>query len=433
MHFLIHQKGLSKKKGSDQIKLKLWLIEMDDDIDLDLVSKYYSAMSYPNQIKVLRYLFYLKAAGKKNLSLDDIRGVLSCTGCESHLIIEILLTLVMNKGVRLEREKISVMIENLSSFDNADEVTTNRLSAFFYPCPGHLAVAANWSRSSYDVVRYGLVSKEQKNGIVYYAIEFYDSPIDQNGEEIDYADYEYVEHIKQAFLLNFEIAYTDELEPKYWIDTKNEIQLRAFMRLYSIDDYCDLFPDGLDCDPLHMRSNWKVSEEEEKGVLCSRSCFNAISPNERIPFTWCNKMPCTHSLRLFMTEDKWEKYKYMDFLRIMYSNELSKDQILAINDEVSGFINQLFKAQKDSASIQPSTHGSSDNYAEWSDDMSVITYREDYEEDEEMDNSALSSQLFDRPTYDRYNGSWAQDEMGYSDDDIDTIFDGDPDAYWNID
>lgn len=36
-------------------------------------------------------------------------------------------------------------------------------------------------------------------------------------------------------------------------------------------------------------------------------------------------------------------------------------------------------------------------------------------------------------TYERYNGSYAQDVMGYSDDDIDTIFDGDPDAYWNID
>lgn len=33
----------------------------------------------------------------------------------------------------------------------------------------------------------------------------------------------------------------------------------------------------------------------------------------------------------------------------------------------------------------------------------------------------------------RYSGSYAQDEMGYSDDDVDTIFDGDPDAYWNID
>ena len=36
-------------------------------------------------------------------------------------------------------------------------------------------------------------------------------------------------------------------------------------------------------------------------------------------------------------------------------------------------------------------------------------------------------------SYERYRGSYAQDEMGYSDDDIDIIFDGDPDAYWNID
>ena len=36
-------------------------------------------------------------------------------------------------------------------------------------------------------------------------------------------------------------------------------------------------------------------------------------------------------------------------------------------------------------------------------------------------------------TYERYRGSYAQDEMGDSDDDIDTIFDGDPLAYWNID
>ena len=36
-------------------------------------------------------------------------------------------------------------------------------------------------------------------------------------------------------------------------------------------------------------------------------------------------------------------------------------------------------------------------------------------------------------SYEKYCGSYAQDEMGYSDDDIDTIFDGDPNAYWNID
>lgn len=36
-------------------------------------------------------------------------------------------------------------------------------------------------------------------------------------------------------------------------------------------------------------------------------------------------------------------------------------------------------------------------------------------------------------SFGRYAGTYAQDEMGYSDEDIDTIFDGDPSAYWNID
>ena len=35
--------------------------------------------------------------------------------------------------------------------------------------------------------------------------------------------------------------------------------------------------------------------------------------------------------------------------------------------------------------------------------------------------------------YGKYAGTYAQDVAGYSDDDIDTIFDGDPSAYWNID
>lgn len=57
-------------------------------------------------------------------------------------------------------------------------------------------------------------------------------------------------------------------------------------------------------------------------------------------------------------------------------------------------------------------------------------------EDEDYENQDFDDRGFyadyEPPTYGRYAGSYAQDEMGYSDDDIDTIFDGDPDAYWNI-
>lgn len=36
-------------------------------------------------------------------------------------------------------------------------------------------------------------------------------------------------------------------------------------------------------------------------------------------------------------------------------------------------------------------------------------------------------------TFENYAGYYAQDDEGYSDEDIEDIFGGDPDMYWNID
>ena len=41
--------------------------------------------------------------------------------------------------------------------------------------------------------------------------------------------------------------------------------------------------------------------------------------------------------------------------------------------------------------------------------------------------------LEEEKTYENYNGSYVQDVEGWSDQYIDDVFDGDPDAYWNID
>lgn len=48
--------------------------------------------------------------------------------------------------------------------------------------------------------------------------------------------------------------------------------------------------------------------------------------------------------------------------------------------------------------------------------------------DEEFDNY-----YYEQPTYDDYHGSYAQDVEGRSDQDIDNVFDGDPEMYWDID
>lgn len=63
---------------------------------------------------------------------------------------------------------------------------------------------------------------------------------------------------------------------------------------------------------------------------------------------------------------------------------------------------------------------------------------EEYDEDEEdvdyTDEPECDSYMSDYGTnYGEYAGTYAQDVMGYSDDVINDAFDGEPDAYWNID
>lgn len=52
---------------------------------------------------------------------------------------------------------------------------------------------------------------------------------------------------------------------------------------------------------------------------------------------------------------------------------------------------------------------------------------------DDYDSSYYDDTYYNEATYDDYNGSYAQDVEGWSDQMIDDVLDGDPDAYWNID
>ena len=68
-------------------------------------------------------------------------------------------------------------------------------------------------------------------------------------------------------------------------------------------------------------------------------------------------------------------------------------------------------------------------------DYGEVVFIKDGEEIDRISNAKVTNTYssYEPQHYSRYAGSYAQDEMGYSDEDIDTIFDGDPLAYWNID
>ena len=189
--------------------------------------------------------------------------------------------------------------------------------------------------------------------------------------------------------------------------------------------------------PLY--TNYLKKYEDSEYYICRCGCFGGSDPNDSFPFYWCKKKICARRAHFFLPSSEWERFCFADFLFIALGQKSSeREPVWLVNAEISQFIcdyTQIFKSSERNIGSAPLNE--SEEKGTWDKDSS--TYREIYDDDEYDDEKYDDgdyddySHDFEEPTYDRYNGSYAQDEMGYNDDDIDTIFDGDPEAYWNID
>ena len=103
-----------------------------------------------------------------------------------------------------------------------------------------------------------------------------------------------------------------------------------------------------------------------------------------------------------------------------FINQDGKIVIPLIYDDVHDFINGTAKVRKGCH------EGEIDENGNIVKTFSEIEFHNQYSEDNDDDDYRSTH-------YRRYRGHYAQDVEGYSDDEIDSIFDGDPDAYWNID
>lgn len=85
----------------------------------------------------------------------------------------------------------------------------------------------------------------------------------------------------------------------------------------------------------------------------------------------------------------------------------------------------------DTVIIVPNTSKNAYTNSDWSKCMPYITKPKDI--DEECDYNYYNEDEIDSPHNDKYAGTYVHDIAGYSDEDINDIFDGCPEAYWNID
>ena len=135
-----------------------------------------------------------------------------------------------------------------------------------------------------------------------------------------------------------------------------------------------------------------------------------------------NKLQFTESATIYFDELENKEIIILDnndtksqlSLQDLYRKFLSKQNITYITNSLS------------ESTINSAIENSKHQIAQ-SDSQLLSETENDHEDyDTQSDDS-------EQRTFERYKGSYAQDTEGYSDQDIDDIFDGDPDNYWNID
>lgn len=433
------------QKATGFLKLYLWQKQPSGNIDWDLVKSHFCKMSAKAQIRTLRYIFGQMASGESNLVVDDLYSELvetSTPACPA--VCGVLFMLKAKKG-DINISITPTMVEAVIGEDLRHRFNfLNDSKELFYPCNGYLAITQKQQNVEYQSFN-GILENEIKDDALFYVITFYDIPVNLSGHTMEWLDSEMVDTAIQVLERNCDVEIVNG---KYYIPESQEFFVKQFVIAYHIDDKCGLvsdkerlielgfLPRNNVFQPLY--TNCLRKYEDSEYYICRCGCFGGSDPNDSFPFYWCKKKICARRAHFFLPSSEWERLCFADFLFIALGQESSeRESVWLVNAEISQFIcdySRIFKSSERNVSSAPLNE--SEEKGTWDKDSS--TYREIYDDeydDEEYNDGDYDdySHDYEYSTYDRYNGSYAQDEMGYSDDDIDTVFDGDPNAYWNID
>ncbi len=435
---------LIQQRATGFLKLYLWQKHPSDTYDWNLIKSHLYKLTAEAQIKILRYLFGKMSSGDTSISLDSLYSEFVETTTPACPVICGILYILKAKKNDMKATITSSMVELAIGEERKQRFDFLKYSKeLFYPCNGYFAISAIKSNIDYESFN-GILTKEVRNNELYYVLHFYESPIDLFGKAIDWLlDSDFVGIAKQVLVRNTNV---EVINGKYYIHESQEFFVKQFVIAYHIDDKCGLvsdkermielgyLPKTNAYQPLY--TNYIKKYEDSDNYICRGGSYGSSDPNNGIPFFWCKKKMCVRRAHFLLPSSEWENYRFADLLFIALGQYPDcRESVWRVNSEISQFICDYTQGYKSSErNICSKPIDEAEERGIWDEISSV--YRNIYDDDDDDEyEEDCDDYSYDRdePTYDRYNGSYAQDEMGYSDDDIDTIFDGDPDAYWDID
>lgn len=259
------------------------------------------------QVKIVKKLFKSMSEGKIHHTAESFYSLISNGERPIYFPLEIAFTyLKLREKDQTKTMDNNIMLQLLEGREDTDEWIGIR--SIVTQCSGRWVVnelpddRSNWKRNSYFN---GIISKLQNSKLRVFIPQ---KMVDEYGNIKEYYNKYYARTIQQIQITYKDDEYQIENEPNgvsYYFDEAYEAELFAIAR-----------PFNFKYNGLNNFVGFETKEDNQE-EFCECRLSNKVDNYHGIAFYWCGNKPCFRLPVTYRTDDEWEYYTILDFMRIL--------------------------------------------------------------------------------------------------------------------
>lgn len=284
----------------------IWAVYMQTRSSQAGLAKFFSWFPPYLQIKIVKRLFSFVAQGKLKHTAKSMYNFLSSNEESLSLAVEIAFSyLIMRENDPSQSFNNSHMLQLIDG--RSDHSEWIGIREFVEQCHGRWRIEYDENIKVWDNKFYNGRLLKVKNSTD-LCLFIPNKMVNKSGEIQNYNN-KFAKTIVDIIALNFDAsAYKVQRMAegtKYFFNESSRIEVHYLIRGFNI--YCPSTEETL---------VYSVDENYED-YFCECRVAYQLSNREGLPFYWCGNKPCFRPWVRFHTDEEWQKYTMLDFMRIL--------------------------------------------------------------------------------------------------------------------
>lgn len=298
------------KKINPRLSVILWAVHSKTTTSSAYLTEVFAVLPPYLQIKIVKKLFKSMSEGKIHYTAESLYNLVSNGNKSICFPLEIAFVyLKLREKDQSRTLNNNVMLQLLEGREDTDEWIGIR--SIMTQCSGRWIAnvfvdgrdyISKWRHNGYFN---GIISKVQEDRLRVFIPQ---KMVDEYGNIQKYNNKYFtrvIQYIHMTYKENEYQTVNEQNGVSYYFDKLYEVELFAIARSFNFkyngfDEFCEFEID-----------------EDNQDEFCECRLSNKVADNQNIAFYWCGNKPCFRPPVRYCTDDEWEHYTILDFMRIL--------------------------------------------------------------------------------------------------------------------